>query len=124
MSANHSIIARHARRVTPELVRDMHAAQDDMGAWAEISRDRIMAVTGRVPLELVHDASIVAACRGGSCHQVRQPCRERCGAEMGGGTSGDAPTVPTRRLPTKPRLSPMRRLVQWLTELSARIRRT
>lgn len=62
-------------------------------------------------------------CHGESCHQGRQPCRERCGAEMGGGTSGDAPTVPTRRLPTKPRLSPMRRLVQWLTELSARIRR-
>ena len=113
------------RRVTECDLKKMRSEHDAYEALhkAALRRERLLAVVGRVPLELVHDASIVAACRGGSCHQGRLPCRERCGAEMATAES-DAPTVPTRRLPTKPRLSVWRRLILLMTRLSACIRRT
>lgn len=65
------------RRVTECDLRKLRSEHDAYHALqAEATRrERLMSVVGRVPLELVHDA---AACRGASCRQGRQPCRENC----------------------------------------------
>lgn len=89
------------------------------------SRELLMSVTGRVSLQLVHDAmphtqqpDRCAWCNPAGCMWPR------CLNEMGC-TTGGAPTVLSRRsLPTRPRLSPWRRLVLLLTRLRASVRRT
>jgi hypothetical protein len=78
------------------------------------SRELLTCVTSHRALRLVTNCT-------GNCEQGRAcTCVPR---EMAR-TAGGEPTIPRRSLPTKPRLSPMRRLVLWLTRLSASIRRT
>lgn len=102
MDSSHYLSPLRSRRVTEDDLRKMRSEHDAYEAM---------------------NARAINACRGASCRQGRLPCRERCGAEMGG-DAGDAPTVPTRRLPTKPRLSAWRRLLLWLTSWRASWRRS
>lgn len=67
-------------------------------------RECLLAVTGRVPLELVHDAGLVQQASATAPAAMRWP---------------GAPRVSLRSLPTHPRLSAWRRLVLVITRLRA-----
>lgn len=69
-----------------------------VGAHAERQHEQLVAVTGRTPLRLVHDAEILREHREMSC------------------TSGGPPTVPTRRIRRRQRrASLLERCVEFLT---------
>lgn len=55
----------------------------------EDSREVLIALTSRTSVQAVKESGLIeregfarVGCQGESCHQVRQPCKDRCGAEM------------------------------------------
>lgn len=112
---------------TKVVPRSTEAALDFMEAEKEFHRNLLRAETAikegaRKRLQQIVPADL-RGCRGRSCDQGRQPCRERCGAEMGGDEPAVA-TVPTRSYPKHPRLNVWRRMVLAWTRLCAGFRRT
>jgi hypothetical protein len=79
-------------RTTPEQAA-LHAAQDDVGEWATehaanlragVADARVYDLAERERKQrLLESVTHLRGCRGLSCQQGRQPCRDRCHAEMG-----------------------------------------